>query len=71
MSRDRIFETADGWYCVVNGMVHGTWANRALAVAGMKVEQARARERDRKREREYAKASAEKCQPWGDESEYS
>jgi hypothetical protein len=43
--RDRIVETEDGWCCIVNGQSFGTWMTRALAKAGMEVEQRRAAER--------------------------
>lgn len=42
MSRDRVFETSAGWNCVVGGVTHGTWASRAQALGGMRLEQQRA-----------------------------
>jgi hypothetical protein len=42
---DRVFRNGDGWDCIVNGRVFGTWATKAIAKAGMEVEQRRARAR--------------------------
>ncbi len=41
---DRIIETAEGYNCIVNGRIFGTWRSRAEAVAGMATEQRRATE---------------------------
>jgi hypothetical protein len=40
--RDRVVETASGFDCIVAGRQFGTWATRAMARAGMAVEQRRA-----------------------------
>jgi hypothetical protein len=40
-----VVELADGWYCMVNGQLHGAWACREYALAGLQVEQRRAEQR--------------------------
>lgn len=46
--KDRVFQLRDGWYCMVDGRTFGTWVSRAIAVAGMRVEQRRlAKRQDR------------------------
>ena len=39
MVADQAFALRDGFYCIVNGRVFGTWDTLAIAEAGMKVEQ--------------------------------
>jgi len=39
--KDRVFETSEGWCCTVGGETHGTWMSKAIAKAGMQVEQRR------------------------------
>ena len=45
--RDRVMQVGELWYCVVNGQAFGGWVSRALAEAGMKVEQSRALRREK------------------------
>lgn len=49
MPKDRVFHLKDGWYCMVNGQTFGTWATKAIAKAGMEVEQRRAAKRQERR----------------------
>jgi len=39
---DHVFETSEGWWCQVDGRIFGCWISRAIALAGMAVEQRRA-----------------------------
>jgi len=39
--KDRVFQLRDGWYCAVDGKTYGTWMSKAIAKAGMQVEQRR------------------------------
>jgi hypothetical protein len=45
---DRVFRDKESgmWRCIVNGKVYGDWSDRAIAKAGMRVEQQRATARD-------------------------
>lgn len=45
MIEDQAFALKDGFYCIVNGKIFGTWATLAIAKAGMEVEQRRAEKR--------------------------
>lgn len=45
MTQDRVIETPDGFDCIVGGQQFGTWGARAIARAGMAVEQRRAASR--------------------------
>jgi hypothetical protein len=42
MVADQVFYLKDGFYCIVNGKVFGTWDTKEIAEAGMQVEQRRA-----------------------------
>jgi len=42
MVKDQAFALRDGFYCIVDGKVFGTWDTLALTKAGMAVEQRRA-----------------------------
>lgn len=42
MPSDQVFALRDGFYCLVDGRVFGTWETLAIAKAGMEVEQRRA-----------------------------
>jgi hypothetical protein len=39
--RDHVFQTREGWFCIVANKVYGTWACREYAQAGMQTEQNR------------------------------
>lgn len=41
MPKDQVFYLRDGWHCIVDGRVFGTWDNRGAAIAGMQTEQRR------------------------------
>jgi hypothetical protein len=45
MPKDQVFFLKDGFYCLVDGRVFGTWETKAIAEAGMEVEQRRAARR--------------------------
>jgi hypothetical protein len=44
-AHDHVFHSDGWWYCIVDGRVFGAWVSRAIALAGMKVEQRRAERR--------------------------
>jgi hypothetical protein len=41
MVKDQAFALKNGFYCIVDGRVFGTWDTLAIAKAGMEVEQRR------------------------------
>jgi len=45
MPKDQVFFLKDGFYCLVDGCVFGMWETKAIAEAGMEVEQHRAAKR--------------------------
>ena len=45
MCEDQVFALKDGFYCIVEGKIFGTWETLAIAKAGMEVEQRRAAKR--------------------------
>jgi hypothetical protein len=45
---DQVFALKDGFYCIVDGEIYGTWETRAIAEAGMQVEQRRTEARKQK-----------------------
>ena len=45
MTKDRVYQLQDGWYCVIDGRTFGPWACREYAKAGMETERRRAARR--------------------------
>jgi len=39
--QDQVFQLREGWFCVVANRIHGTWADRGAALAGLATEQRR------------------------------
>jgi hypothetical protein len=40
-SKDFIYQTPTGWWCIVSGRIHGFWRSRGEALGGMLIEQRR------------------------------
>lgn len=49
-SEDRVCESKDGFFCIVDGNIFGFWRSRAEAEGGMQVEQRRAASRRARKE---------------------